>query len=129
MNGRFLLDTNIVVALRADEPSIQDRLTPDTGLLVPSIVLGELYYGAYNSAHVEANLAWIDRFRDRSTVLECDAETARQYGHIKNALRAKGRPIPENDMWIAAIARQHQLTLVTRDEHFNEVDELTLETW
>jgi len=48
---------------------------------------------------------------------------------VKNALLAKGRPIPENDVWIAALARQHDLVLVTRDEHFAEVDGLTLARW
>jgi tRNA(fMet)-specific endonuclease VapC len=54
---------------------------------------------------------------------------ARQYGVIKNALRAKGRPIPENDIWIAAIAMQYHLTLVARDGHFQEVDGLVVGQW
>jgi len=59
----------------------------------------------------------------------CQATTAQQYGDIKNQLRAKGRPIPENDIWIAAIAMQYQLTLVARDGHFHEVDGLQVEAW
>ena len=51
------------------------------------------------------------------------------YGVIKQALREKGRPIPENDIWIAAIAQQYGLTLVTRDDHFTAIDGLTLEKW
>ena len=62
-------------------------------------------------------------------MLPCDTATAQQYGDIKNQLRAKGRPIPENDIWIAAIAMQYQLTLVARDGHFHEVDGLQVETW
>ena len=58
-----------------------------------------------------------------------DAETARQYGEIKESLRAKGRPIPENDIWIAAIAFQYQLSLVTRDQHFSEIKGLAIKTW
>jgi tRNA(fMet)-specific endonuclease VapC len=64
-----------------------------------------------------------------SVVLACDLDTAREYGVIKNALREKGRLIPENDIWIAAIARQHDLTLVTRDEHFKEIKHLKVEMW
>lgn len=62
-------------------------------------------------------------------MLACDLDTAREYGVIKNALREKGRLIPENDIWIAAIARQHDLTLVTRDEHFKEIKHLKVEMW
>jgi tRNA(fMet)-specific endonuclease VapC len=120
MNGRFLLDTNIVVALFAPEVAVQERLAEAAEVFVSSIVLGELYYGARKSGRVRANLARIDQFAARSAVLGCDLETARQYGLVKNGLRARGRPIPENDLWIAAIAQQRELTLVSRDEHFKE---------
>ena len=55
--------------------------------------------------------------------------TARRYGTIKNELRRKGRPIPENDIWIAATAIEHALVLVTRDDHFRETDGLEIEAW
>jgi tRNA(fMet)-specific endonuclease VapC len=51
------------------------------------------------------------------------------YGEVKNALRLKGHPIPENDIWIAAVAHQHDLTLVTRDTHFDEIDNLKIIAW
>jgi tRNA(fMet)-specific endonuclease VapC len=54
----------------------------------------------------------------------CDTETARQHGAVKNKLRLKGRPLPENDVWIAALALQHDLILVTCDAHFQEVESL-----
>ena len=127
--GRFLLDTNIVIALFAEDAAVQQRLTEANEVFVPSIVIGELYYGARKSARVMENLARIDEFVASNTVLPCDTETAQQYGDIKNKLRAKGRPIPENDIWIAAIAIQYQLTLVARDRHFHEVDGLRIEEW
>jgi tRNA(fMet)-specific endonuclease VapC len=127
--GRFLLDTNIVIALFAREAAIQQRLAEASEVFVPSIVLGELYYGARKSTRVIENLARIDEFVASSAVLLCDPATAQQYGDIKNKLRAKGRPIPENDIWIAAIAMQYQLTLVARDGHFHEVDGLQIEAW
>lgn len=129
MSGRLLLDTNIVIALFAQDTLVQDRLAASEEVFVPSVVLGELYYGARKSGRVRTNVARIDEFAASNAVLECDIETARQYGHIKNLLRTKGRPIPENDIWIAAIAQQHQLTLISRDEHFKEVDGLLLESW
>ncbi len=62
-------------------------------------------------------------------MLVCDEETARFYGVVKHSLLRKGRPIPENDMWIAASAWQHGLTVATRDGHFDFVDDLSVEHW
>jgi tRNA(fMet)-specific endonuclease VapC len=129
MTGKVLLDTNIVIALFADEASVKQQLAIVGEIFIPSIVLGELYYGARKSARAEQNIARIDEFAAGNTVLLCDTTTARQYGVIKAQLRVKGRPIPENDIWIAAIAEQHQLTLVTRDSHFQHVDGLVIEQW
>jgi tRNA(fMet)-specific endonuclease VapC len=127
--GRFLLDTNIVIALFAGEAAVEQRLIQSDEVFVPSIVVGELYYGTRKSTRVIENPERIDEFVASSTVLPCDTATAQQYGDIKNKLRAKGRPIPENDIWIAAIAMQYQLTLVARDGHFHEVDGLQVEAW
>ena len=129
MNGKFLLDTNIVIALFAGDMSIQKRLAQVEEVFVPSIVIGELYFGAYKSKRIAENLARIEEFAVSSSVLGCGADTAREYGLIKNGLREKGLPIPENDIWIAAIAQQHDLVLVTRDEHFNKVEGLEREIW
>ena len=129
MSGRFLLDTNIVIALFAGDPGIQDQLGQAKEVFVPSIVLGELYFGARKSGRVKENLSRIDEFAISNSVLVCDTETAREYGVIKNALRAKGRPLPENDIWIAAIAREYDLVLATRDVHFNQVEDLDVEIW
>lgn len=129
MSGRFLLDTNVVIALFAGDAAVQQHLEQAEEVFVPSIVLGELYFGARKSGRVKENLARIDEFATNSSVLACDTDTAKEYGVIKNALREKGRPIPENDIWIAAIARQYELILVTRDTHFDEVEGLEVEVW
>ena len=129
MAGRFLLDTNIVVALLAGEPAVRDQLQQADEIFVPSIGLGELYFGAYKSSRVTENLARLADLAAHSTVLAADSETARQYGVIKYRLREKGSPIPENDIWIAALAVQHHLVLVTRDVHFNQVDGVAIEAW
>lgn len=129
MNGRYLLDTTIAVALLRGDPAISQRLGQADEVFMNSIVLGELYYGARHSARAEENLAQIETFATEARVITCDRGTADRYGRIKNRLRIKGRPIPENDIWIAATAQQHDLTLVSRDLHFQEVDGLTLETW
>jgi tRNA(fMet)-specific endonuclease VapC len=129
MIGKYLLDTNIVIALFANDVSILRQLTADAQIFIPSIVLGELYYGANKSAHSKANITHIDNFALKSAVLACDTDTARLYGRIKDHLRAKGTPIPKNDIWIAALAKQHQLTLASRDQHFRAIREIKLEQW
>ncbi len=129
MSGRFLLDTNIVIALFAQDVAVQEWLAQAEEVFVPSIVLGELYFGARKSARVEANLARIDEFAASNTVLGCSTATGREYGRIKNLLREKGQPIPENDIWVAAVAQEHGLTLVSRDGHFEEIKGLMVEVW
>jgi len=129
MSGRNLLDTNIVIALFAQDSAVVEHLDEVEEVFIPSIVLGELYFGARKSRRVKENLARIDEFAVSNVVLGCDTETARYYGEIKNALREKGRPIPENDVWVAAIALQYDLTLISRDAHFGEIDHLKVESW
>jgi tRNA(fMet)-specific endonuclease VapC len=129
MSGRFLLDTNVVIALLEGEAVVKDQFAQAGEVFVSSIALGELYFGAGKSGRPQTNRARVDEFAANSAVLGCDTDTARRYGEVKNALRLKGRPPPENDIWIAAIALQHGLTLITRDGHFNEVDDLTVEVW
>ena len=129
MNGRVLLDTNIVIALFAKEVVVQQRLAETDEAFVSSIVLGELYYGAQKSSRGEANIARVNTFAAANAVLVCDSATAQYYGAIKTHLRAKGHPIPENDIWISAIALQYNLILATRDNHFNVVDGLQIVNW
>jgi tRNA(fMet)-specific endonuclease VapC len=129
MSGRYLLDTTILIALFADETAVKEQLVQASEVFIPSIAVGELYYGAWKSQRSRENLARIDELVAGSAVLNCNAETARWYGEIKNALRVKGRPIPENDLWIAAIALEHNLVLATRDAHFGEIDNLKVEMW
>jgi len=129
MNGRYLLDTNIVIALFGGEQSVVDKLATAPEVFIPSIVLGELYYGVQRSTRVAQNHTRVDAFAAESVVLSCNANTALWYGLVKNDLRLKGRPIPENDVWIAALARQHDLTVVSRDGHFAEVPDLEIVAW
>lgn len=129
MSGRFLLDTNITIGFFTGETSIQERLAQAEEVFVSCIALGELYFGACKSSRVEENLARIDEFAVSSVVLGCDIDTAREYGLIKDLLRTKGQPIPENDIRVAAVARQHDLTLVTRDDHFTQVEDMKREIW
>jgi tRNA(fMet)-specific endonuclease VapC len=127
--GSCLLDTNVVVALFKGDPAITQNLQHFDEVFLPVPVLGELYYGARKSGRISDNLTQVDRLAASSVVLGCDLATAHQYALIKDDLRAKGLPIPENDLWIAAIARQHHLTLATRDDHFLLVEGLDTARW
>lgn len=129
MSGSVLLDTNIIIGILAKDEVILARLVETEAVFLPSIALGELYFGAFKSAHSDDNAERIDRLAASTAILYCDGTTALHYGRIKTGLRAKGRPIPENDIWIAAIAQQHGLTVVSRDLHFREIKHLPVEEW
>ena len=129
MNGRILLDTSVAIALLSGDVAVTERLLQAREVYLPIIALGELYLGALKSKRMDDNVARIDELASGVGIRGCDMETARDYAAIKNRLRIQGKPIPENDVWIAAIARQHGLTLVTRDAHFAVVEDLSSETW
>lgn len=125
----YLLDTVAAIARLNKDSVFLGVLDPQGRLGIPIIVLGELFAGAENSAHVEANIKSIELLASQADVLLCDEQTARHYARIAQVLRKKGRPIPQNDMWIAALAIQHHLTLLTRDRHFSLIDGLSLKSW
>lgn len=129
MNGKYLLDTNIIIALFAEDPKVHKHLSNASEVFIPCTVLGELYFGAHKSVKIQENLNRIDEFALNNTVLPCDTETAKTYGDLKDRLKEKGQPLPENDMWIAAIALQYDLTLVTKDLHFGSIENLKIEMW
>jgi tRNA(fMet)-specific endonuclease VapC len=124
-----LLDTNAVIALQRGDEKLVDLLGQTEEWYLSATVVGELYYGAFRSGRIGGNLAVVDRLVERVQVLPVDAAAARIFGDIHQKLRSKGRPIPENDIWIAATALQYDLTLVTNDAHFDEVDGLKVNHW
>ncbi len=129
MNGKFLLDTNIVIAIFAGERKVLHKLRRAPAVHLPSVVVGELLYGALKSGQARSNMERIEEFVVTSAVLPCDLDTARHYGLIKHGLHKKGRPLPDNDLWIAALALQHDLMLISRDKHFRQVTNLTMQVW
>lgn len=130
MNGDYLLDPSVIIPLVEQELDVADRVGEARSILIPGIPLGELHYGAAKSARERANAERADRYALEVGVLPCDAGTSRIYGSLRWGLRLKGKPIPDNDIWIAALAIQHGLTLATRDKkHFQHVDDLVLELW
>ncbi len=129
MNGRYLLDTNIVIALFDKDSEVIQNIKSAGKIFIPAPVIGELYYGAFKSTKQSQNLKRINELRAELNILDCDKSTAKYCGEIKNNLRRKGKPIPENDIWIGALSYQHNLTLVSRDKHFNNIDKITTEKW
>lgn len=129
MNGRYVLDTNIVIALFRGEPNVREELTTASEVFVPVVANAELLFGARRSTQAEQNLQQIRQFADGSSILTCDMETAEHYGVIKSQLKSIGRPIPENDIWIAALAQQRSATLVSRDQHFAMINTLAQVAW
>jgi tRNA(fMet)-specific endonuclease VapC len=127
MSGRYLLDTNIIIDLfRGDSKAIA-RVNQIEVIYVPVIVIGELYFGANRSNQLQKRTSEIEQLEKMVTILEISKTTAQIYGRIKEQLLVKGKPIPENDIWIAAIAAENEMVLLTRDGHFEQVDGIMTE--
>ena len=129
MAGRYLLDTNAVIDIFGGNEELARTLASTPFVFISTIVLGELYFGAEKSHRVTENLARIESFAAECTALEPDMVVAREYGRVKQRLKSRGRPIPDNDLWIAATALAYGLTLLSRDSHFDAVENLVRETW
>lgn len=127
--SQYLLDTNAISAYFADDKPLLEILEKADEIFLPSIALGELYYGAEKSSRKNDNLQRIELLSLRMVILDCNKDSARIYGRLKLQLQQKGRPIKDNDVWIAAIGIQYQLTVVTRDKHFGYVDDLKAIAW
>ena len=125
---RILIDTNCYSEIDEGDPETISRVESATELWVPLIVLGELYTGFELGSQKERNEKQLEGFLSRPSVgvLFPDGDTARHYGRIFQSLRRQGTPIPTNDIWIAALALQHQLVLDSADKHFAYVPGLLL---
>jgi tRNA(fMet)-specific endonuclease VapC len=126
---RFLLDTNVAIAVLEGQIDLGDRFADGLEIFTNATVLGELYFGAEKSGRVQPNRERVESLIAKFPPLPCDAETASHFGRIRQELRASGRQIPYHDVWIAATARQHRLVLATRDGHFAEVQGLAIDAW
>lgn len=132
MAMRYLLDTNVVSAIAGHDPAAVSKLAQAQVTYLSSIVLGELYFGVYKiAASPRGRLlrAEYDALATRLDVLDCDRATADLYAQVRGEVELKGQRIPENDMWIVALALQHALTLATRGGHFARVAGLAIELW
>ena len=117
----MLLDTNAISAWAEQDSDFLAILRSDRLWYLPSIALGEYRFGVLNSTRREALDLWLAEVETACVVLGPDAETARHYAVIRDALRGANTPIPYHDIWIAALAEQYALQVVTRDAHFDRV--------
>lgn len=124
MSGNSVaLDTSVAIAVLAAQAGALLSQSSEEFLL-PVPVIGELRYGALNSRRSADNLAEVERLVDRCRVLDLTVATAAVDARLRLGLKEKGKPIPENDLWIAALCVEHQIPLVTLDGHFDAVDGL-----
>jgi tRNA(fMet)-specific endonuclease VapC len=125
MNGsKIALDTNQAIAVLNDTDDAGRWVQRFADVLLPAPVVGELRFGALNSRRASQNLQRVEQLVARCKVLDVSVTTAEAYARIRFQLKQRGRPIPENDVWIAAVCVEHDVTLATSDEHFLQVEEL-----
>lgn len=125
----MILDTNGLSALADGNPDLEPLLRRATETAVPAIVLGEYKFGIRQSRDRARYEQWLPVVLAGCRILPVDEGTAEHYAAIRDELKRSGRPIPANDLWIAALARQHALPLLSRDRHFDSVPGLTRVGW
>ena len=126
MNGK-LVDTNVIIRFFKGERELFSLFDDMENLYISSITVGELMYGAELSKKSDFNRENYFCFCQQMKVLYPDLEIAKSYGIIKASLKSKGKPIPENDIWIAATCHAADLILITADSDFDFVDEISVE--
>jgi len=123
---KIALDTNVVIGILNGESNILTLLSGYSSIYLPVTVYGELLFGAKNSAkHCENEQKYLS-FIKHCNILNVDEPIAEQYAITRKSLKSKGRPIPENDIWIAATCIVNHIPLATFDSDFKCVDDLIL---
>ena len=125
----MILDTNALSAFADGEAGVGEVLRRQARAAVPVIVLGEFRYGIAQSKHRSTYEAWLESQLPHFDILTITEETAVAYAALRVGLKRSGRPIPANDAWIAALALEHRLPVLSRDEHFDVVPGLKRESW
>jgi len=116
-----ILDTNALSAWAEGRAAIASPLRAAHRLVVPSVVLGEYYFGIRRSRDRNHYQEWLARYLPLTEIAAVTATTADAYADIRLELKRLGTPIPPNDVWIAALARQHDLAVLSNDRHFDVV--------
>ena len=125
---RVLIDTNIYIEFLRGDENISNILSSADLIAFSVISIGEILSGFKIWGDEKKYLNELDQFlySPRLLIYDIDSETSEFYAKIYNELRIAGNPIPANDMWIAALALQHGIKLLTNDRHFTKVAGLFL---
>ncbi len=125
----MILDTNAVSDLFSGDERLALVLGNTRRHHLPSVVVGEYRYGLLGSSKQQVLVEMLEVLLGASILLPVDGSTAKHYALVRDQLKRNGTPIPENDVWIAALARQHDQPVVTRDVHFDAVEGLRRLSW
>ena len=125
----MILDTNGVSALAEGESALESILRKASRVAIPVIVLGEYRYGISRSREQKRYEEWLTEYQPKFLILDIDERTTVPYAAIRSELKRAGTPIPSNDVWIAALCRQHSLPVLTRDRHFDAVSGIRRIAW
>lgn len=117
----MILDTNALSAAADDDPAVIALLARADQMAIPVIVLGEYRHGIAQSRNRGSYESWLTGLLQDCMVLDVTEPTTHCYAEITLELKRKGKPIPTNDIWIAALCRQYSLPLVSRDRHFDVI--------
>ncbi len=125
----MILDTNGLSALAVGESRLEPILRKAAQIAVPVIVLGEYRYGIQQSRERQRYEHWLVEYLPKFRVLTVDEQTTTSYAVVRGELKRAGTSIPSNDVWIAALCRQHSLPVLSRDRHFDLVPALRRIDW
>ncbi len=117
----MILDTNALSAWAEGLASVEASFRSADRIIIPSVVLGEYYFGIRQSRHRNRYEDWLRRYLPLAEIATVTQATADVYADIRLELKRLGTPIPPNDAWIAALARQHDLPIMSNDTHFDVV--------
>jgi tRNA(fMet)-specific endonuclease VapC len=123
---RVALDTNRLTDLFQGDSALAERLGASEEVWLPLIVLAEIKAGFYGGSQQHRNELLLRKFlaKESVSVLLPSRETAEQYARLFVQLKRAGTPLPDNDLWIAALVLEHNLTLITRDHRFQKIPQL-----
>jgi predicted nucleic acid-binding protein len=125
----LILDTNALSAVVEGDPVLAPLLQKAAQIVIPVIVLGEYRYGISHSRNRREYEEWLTEYLRNFRILEVEERTTIPYGAVRSELKKAGTPIPSNDVWIAALCRQHALPLLSRDRHFDLVPGIQRVNW
>jgi tRNA(fMet)-specific endonuclease VapC len=124
-----ILDTNGLSAVADGDAGLEPILRRAAEVAIPVIVLGEYRYGIRQSRERLYYEEWLTDSLPNYRILDVDQDTTIYYAALRTELKKAGTPIPSNDVWIAALCRQHALPVVSRDRHFDSVSRLRRIDW